>query len=112
MALVDTADGVLMLGAYRWATVQPMRRLFYNLTITAISVVVALVVGTLEALNLIADKLGLEGRFWGWVGAVNEHFGVLGFGIVGLFAAAWLLSYLVYRLGGFDRVAIAPAEPR
>ncbi len=112
MALVDTADGVLMLGAYRWATVQPMRRLFYNLTITAISVVVALVVGTLEALNLVADKLGLEGRFWGWVGAVNEHFGVLGFGIVGLFAAAWLLSYLVYRLGGFDRVAIAPAEPR
>lgn len=112
MALVDTADGVLMLGAYSWATVQPMRRLFYNLTITAISVVVALVVGSLEALNLIADKLGLEGRFWGWVGAVNAHFGVLGFGIVGLFAAAWLLSYLVYRLGGFDRVAIAPSEPR
>lgn len=112
MALVDAADGVLMLGAYSWAIVRPMRRVFYNLTITAISVVVALVVGTLEALNLIADKLGLEGRFWGWVGAVNAHFGVLGFGIVGLFAAAWLLSYLVYRLGGFDRIAIAPAEPR
>ena len=112
MALVDAADGVLMLGAYSWAYVRPMRRLFYNLTITAISVVVALVVGTLEALNLIADKLGLEGRFWGWIGAVNEHFGVLGFGIVGLFAAAWLLSYLVYRLGGFDRAAITPAEPR
>lgn len=112
MALVDAADGVLMLGAYSWAYVRPMRRLFYNLTITAISVVVALVVGTLEALNLIADKLGLEGRFWDWIGAVNAHFGVLGFGIVALFAAAWLLSYLVYRLGGFDRAAVAPAEPR
>lgn len=112
MALVDTADGVLMLGAYRWATVQPMRRLFYNLTITALSVVVALGIGSLEALNLIGDKLGLDGSFWRWVGAVNDHFGVLGFAIVGLFAAAWLLSALIYRLGGFDRVAVAPAEPR
>lgn len=112
MALVDTADGVLMLGAYSWAAVRPMRRLFYNLTVTAISVVVALLIGTLEALNLIGDKLGLEGRFWSWVGAVNDHFGLLGFGIVGLFAAAWLLSSLVYRLGGFDRVAVPPPKPR
>lgn len=112
MALVDAADGVLMLGAYRWATVQPMRRLFYNLTITALSVIVALGVGSLEALNLIGDKLGLDGGFWRWVGAINDHFGVLGFAIVGLFATAWLLSALVYRLGGFDRVAVAPAEPR
>ncbi len=112
MALVDAADGVLMLGAYSWATVQPMRRLFYNLTITFLSVVVALGIGALEALNLIADKLSLQGTFWNWIGAVNDHFGLLGFGIVGLFAGAWLLSYLVYRLGGFDRAAVAPAEPR
>lgn len=112
MALVDTADGVLMLGAYSWASVRPMRRLLYNLAITSISVVVALLVGILEALNLIAGKLGLEGSFWTWVGAVNDHFGALGFGIVGLFAAAWLLSLLVCRLGGVDRAAVAPADPR
>ncbi|MCJ2013110.1 HoxN/HupN/NixA family nickel/cobalt transporter [Methylobacterium sp. J-076] len=112
MALIDTADGVLMLGAYSWAYVRPMRRLFYNLTITAISVVVALGVGTLEALNLIGDKLGLEGRFWSGIGAVNDHFGMLGFGIVGLFAGAWLLSALVYRFGGFDRADVVPVEPR
>lgn len=112
MALVDAADGVLMLGAYSWATVQPMRRLFYNLTITFLSVVVALAIGTLEALNLLADRLSLQGAFWSWIGAVNDHFGLLGFGIVGLFAGAWGLSYLIYRLGGFDRAAVAPAEPR
>jgi high-affinity nickel-transport protein len=112
MALVDAADGVLMLGAYSWATLQPMRRLFYNLTITFLSVAVALGIGTLEALNLLAGKLNLQGAFWNWIGTVNENFGLLGFGIVGLFAGAWLLSYLIYRLGGFDRITVAPAEPR
>lgn len=111
MTLVDATDGVLMLGAYSWAYVQPVRKLFYNLTITLVSVVVALAIGTLEALNLIADKLALQGAFWSWIGAINDNFGVLGFGIVGLFAAAWLLSFLVYRLGGFDRIVVAPADP-
>jgi len=111
MTLVDATDGVLMLGAYSWAYVQPVRKMFYNLTITLVSVVVALAIGTLEALNLIADKLALQGAFWSWIGAINDNFGVLGFGIVGLFAAAWLLSFLVYRLDGFDRIAAAPADP-
>jgi nickel/cobalt transporter (NiCoT) family protein len=112
MALVDAADGVLMLGAYSWATVQPMRRWFYNLTITFLSVAVALGIGTLEALNLLADRLSLQGGFWTWIGTLNDSFGLLGFGIVGLFAGAWALSFLVYRLGGFDRIAVAPADPR
>jgi nickel/cobalt transporter (NiCoT) family protein len=110
MALVDATDGVLMLGAYSWAYVQPVRKLFYNLTITLVSVAVALVIGTLEALNLIGDKLSLQGSFWAWVGAINDNFGVLGFGIVGLFAAAWLMSFLVCRLGGFDKIAITPND--
>ncbi len=112
MALVDATDGVLMLGAYSWAYVQPMRKLFYNLTITLVSVAVALVIGTLEALNLIGDKLGLQGRFWAWIGIVNDNFGALGFGIVGLFAAAWLLSWLVYRLGSFNRAEVTPVDLR
>ena len=110
MTLVDTTDGVLMLGAYGWAYVKPVRKLFYNLTITFVSVLVALVIGTLEALNLIGDKLGLEGSFWSWIGAVNDNFGLLGFGVVGLFALAWLVSWLVYRLGGFDRIEVAVTD--
>ncbi|MCJ2132719.1 HoxN/HupN/NixA family nickel/cobalt transporter [Methylobacterium sp. J-026] len=112
MALVDATDGVLMLSAYSWAYVRPMRKLSYNLTITMVSVVVALVIGTLEALNLIGGKLDLQGTFWTWIGTVNDNFGALGFGIVGLFAAAWLLSWLVYRLGGFDRAEVTPADLR
>ena len=67
MTLVDTTDSLLMLGAYGWAFVQPIRKLYYNLTITAVSVVVAVLVGGIEALNLIGGQLGLTdgGGFWG-----------------------------------------------
>ena len=64
MTLVDTTDSVLMVGAYGWAFLNPIRKIWYNLTITAISVVVALLIGGIEALGLIAGKLGLEGAFW------------------------------------------------
>ena len=110
MTLVDATDGVLMLGAYSWAYVQPIRKLFYNLTITLVSVAVALVIGTLEALNLLADKLNLQGWFWQRLAAISDNSGVLGFGIVGLFAVAWLLSFVIYRLGRFDRIDVRPAD--
>ena len=61
MSLIDTTDGVLMLGAYGWAFVKPIRKLYYNLTITAVSVVVAVLIGGIEALGLIGDQLGLDG---------------------------------------------------
>ena len=60
MTLIDTTDSILMLGAYGWAFVKPIRKLYYNLTITAVSVIVAVVVGGLETLNLIGDQLGLR----------------------------------------------------
>jgi high-affinity nickel-transport protein len=104
MALADTADGVLMLGAYGWAFVKPVRKLFYNLTITFMSVFVAFVIGGIEALGLIGDRLKLEGWFWDLVAAANDQMAMLGFVIVGVFAFAWLLSALVYRVGGFDRL--------
>ena len=68
MSLVDTTDGVMMLGAYEWAFVKPMRKLYYNMTITLVSSLVALLIGGIEALGLIADQFGLKGRFWdaGW----------------------------------------------
>ncbi|MCJ2128206.1 HoxN/HupN/NixA family nickel/cobalt transporter [Methylobacterium sp. E-045] len=97
MTLVDTTDGILMLGAYGWAYVKPARKLFYNLIITFTSAIVALLIGGLEALHLVNEKLALQGVFWNWVEAVNENFGALGFAIIGLFAAAWMLSVAFVR---------------
>jgi nickel/cobalt transporter (NiCoT) family protein len=105
MTLVDTTDGVLMLGAYGWAYRNPVRKLFYNLTITSVSVLVALVVGGIETLGLIADQFDLHGAFWDAIAGLNNNFGALGYGIVGLFVVSWGVSYLIYRLKGYDRSA-------
>jgi nickel/cobalt transporter (NiCoT) family protein len=111
MTLVDTTDSILMLGAYGWAFVKPIRKLYYNLTITAVSVVVAVIVGGLEALNLIGDRLGLTdgGGFWGMIGALNDNFGMLGYLIVGLFVVSWAISYAVYRINGYDDIEATAA---
>ena len=104
MALVDTADGILMLGAYGWAFIKPIRKLYYNMTITAVSVAVALLVGGIEVLGLIADKFDLAGGFWDLIGDLNGNFGALGYLIIGIFVASWLVSTLIYRLKGYDRI--------
>ena len=106
MSLVDTLDSTLMLGAYDWAFIKPIRKLYYNMTITFVSVLIALLVGGVEALGLLADKLGLEGPFWGAIGALNGNFGVLGFVIVGMFLASWMVSVLVYRARGYDEIEV------
>jgi len=109
MTLIDATDSVLMLGAYGWAFIKPIRKLYYNMTITAASVVVAVVVGGLETLNLVGDQLGLTdgGGFWGAIGALNDNFGVLGYVIVGVFVVAWLVSFVVYRLKRYDEIEAA-----
>ena len=89
MAFVDTADGAVMVGAYGWAFVNPMRKLWYNLTITAASVVVAVLIGGLELLGLVADRLGLEGGFWGLVGDLNADLADFGFLVIGTFVLCW-----------------------
>jgi high-affinity nickel-transport protein len=106
MSLVDTTDGVLMLGAYGWAFMKPLRKLYYNMTITAVSVVVAVIVGGLETLNLIGDQLGLTdgGGFWGAIGAVNDNFGILGYVIIGIFALSWIGSVAFYKFKGYDKL--------
>ncbi len=104
MALIDTTDGVLMLHAYDWAFVKPIRKLYYNLTITLVSVVVAFVIGGIEALGLIGNKLQLAGWFWEGIGAVNKNFNTLGFVIIGVFVASWAVSVLVYYACGYDRI--------
>jgi nickel/cobalt transporter (NiCoT) family protein len=107
MSLMDTTDSIVMLGAYGWAFVKPIRKLYYNLTITAVSVVVAVVVGGLETLNLVGDQLGLTegGGFWGAVGAISDNFGTLGYVIVGIFIVSWLIS-VVYRVRRYDKIEV------
>ncbi len=107
MSLVDTTDGVLMLRAYDWAFAKPVRKLYYNLTITFISVLVAVVVGTIQTLGLVAGELSLVGPFWSIVGALNENFGHLGYFIIGLFAATWLVSIAIYRVKQYDTIEVA-----
>jgi high-affinity nickel-transport protein len=102
MTLVDTTDGVLMLGAYGWAYRNPLRKLFYNLTITSVSVLVALVVGGIETLGLIGGQLQLHGAFWNAISDLNDNFGALGYGIVALFIVSWGVSFLIYRLKRYD----------
>ena len=107
MSLVDTTDGVLMLGAYDWAFVKPMRKLYYNMTITLVSVVVAVLIGGIEALGLVGDHLNLgEDGFWGFVGALNDNFNNLGFAIIGVFVMAWLVSFAIYKAKRLDDVEV------
>jgi high-affinity nickel-transport protein len=109
MTLIDTTDGVLMLGAYGWAFTKPIRKLYYNLTITFVSVLVAVLIGGIEALGLVADQLKLDGPFWRWIGALNDNFGSLGYLIIAIFVGSWIVSIAVYRLGRFDLLEAAPS---
>ena len=102
MSLVDTADNILMLNIYSWSSVRPMRKLYYNITVTAISVAVAWLVGGIEALSLLENHLALSGPFWDWVKLVAQNFGLLGYGVVAIFAASWVVSVAIYKLRGFD----------
>jgi high-affinity nickel-transport protein len=106
MTLIDTTDSMLMVGAYGWAFLNPLRKIWYNLTITAISVLVALLIGGIEALGLIAAKLELGGRFWTVIGNLNDELGNFGYLVIGIFVGSWIVSYLLYRWQGFDRPGV------
>ena len=105
MALVDTTDGVFMVGAYGWAFTNPIRKLWYNLTITAVSVVVAFLIGGIEALGLLADKFQLEGGLWESIRSLNESLGMVGLLVIGAFVLCWIVSALVYRWKRYDELA-------
>ncbi len=108
MCLVDTSDGILMLGAYGWAFIKPVRKLYYNLCITLLSVLVAFVVGTYELLQVVQGQFKLHGSFWDLVGRLN--FDNLGFVIIGTFVIGWLVSMLVYKWKKYETVETAAPE--
>ena len=109
MALIDTTDNVLMLGAYGWAFINPVRKLYYNMTITSVSVVVALVVGGIETLGLLVTHFHLHGSFWSTILSLSENFGALGYFILGLFAVSWLVSIAIYNWFQFDDLKLQPS---
>lgn len=111
MSLVDTTDGVLMLGAYEWAFVKPIRKLYYNMTITLVAAVVAIVIGGIETLALLADKLDLSGAFWAVFRDLGEHFNALGYVIIGVFVCSWLGSWLIYRIRRLDEIEVVHPQP-
>lgn len=106
MTLIDTTDSILMLGAYGWAFIKPIRKLYYNFNITLVSVLIALIIGTIEVLSILADKLNLSGGLWNWVGDLN--FEVIGYLIIGIFILSWLISTVIYKVKKYDDIEVEP----
>jgi nickel/cobalt transporter (NiCoT) family protein len=101
MSLFDTADGVLMTKAYGWAFVKPVRKVFYNLTITVLSVTVALVIGMLVLVGLLVERFSIDVGPLVWLASLNLEF--VGFAIVGLFVVTWALAASVWRFGRIEQ---------
>ena len=110
MCTIDSTDGILMLGAYGWAYVKPIRKLYYNLNITLVSVIIAFVIGGIEILSIVANRFGLTGGIWDVVTGLD--FGLIGIAIIVVFLASWGVSTLVYRWKGYDDLLPIPAVRR
>jgi nickel/cobalt transporter (NiCoT) family protein len=104
MTLIDTTDSVLMFGAYGWAFMKPVRKLYYNLTITFVSVTVAFSLGIVEILGLIANQIESNGYVWNLIKELNNQFNLLGYIIVSIFMASWIISLVMYKLMQFDKL--------
>lgn len=104
MVLIDTTDGVTMRAAYGWAFLNPIRKIYYNLTVTVISVLVALAIGTVELLQVLANELNLTGAFWSRLDGLD--FETVGFAIVLIFLLSWVVSVLVWKYKRFDKLGL------
>jgi high-affinity nickel-transport protein len=96
MSLMDTADGAFMSQAYGWAFSNPIRKVYYNITVTTLSVAVALVIGTIELLQVLATQLSLDSGFWGWLGGLD--FGTVGYAVTAVFVLTWTISAGIWKL--------------
>jgi high-affinity nickel-transport protein len=109
MSLLDTIDGSFMNFAYGWAFSKPVRKVYYNITITGLSVAVALLIGTAELLAILSEKLHLSGAFWDWIDSLNLN--TLGYIIVGVFIAVWLLALAIWKVGRIEQRWSAGLRP-
>jgi nickel/cobalt transporter (NiCoT) family protein len=113
MCLMDTVDGIFMNAAYGWAFAKPVRKVFYNITITSISIAVALIIGTVELVGVVANQADITGGPIGWIANIDLDYA--GYGIVGLFFAAWLVALAIWRFGHIEQkwsARLAPPEDR
>src|SRR3954447_14575218 len=112
MSLLDSIDGAFMNFAYGWAFSKPVRKIFYNITITALSVVVALVIGTIELMSVVTDKLSLSGEPWDFVAGLDLNY--VGYAIVAMFALTWIAAAAVWRFGRIEEkwsAGLMPGKP-
>ena len=100
MSLMDTADGIFMTRAYGWAFRNPIRKIFYNMTVTSLSVVVALFIGIIELMQVLSPEIGLHTGVWRWL--QNWDFGSMGYVVVALFVLTWLISFGIWKLGRIE----------
>ena len=101
MSLMDTADGAFMSQAYGWAFSNPIRKVYYNITVTSLSVAVALLIGTIELTSVLAEKLSLSGQPWDFVSGLDLN--LIGYAIVALFVLTWAVALAVWHLGDIER---------
>lgn len=104
MALIDSFDSILMLFTYTWAYVNPIRKLFYNLTITSISVIVAIVVALIELFSMVGEQLELDNGWWRFWYFLSDSFEYIGIIIVGAFILTWIVSAIIYRFNGYKKL--------
>jgi high-affinity nickel-transport protein len=109
MSLLDTIDGSFMNFAYGWAFSKPVRKVYYNIAITGLSVGVALLIGTAELLAILSDKMHLSGGFWDWINSLNLN--TLGYVIVGMFIVVWLVALAVWKFGRIEQRWSADLRP-
>jgi high-affinity nickel-transport protein len=109
MSMFDTADGCFMNFAYGWAFAKPIRKIYYNITVTALSVAVALIIGTVELVSVLADQLGIESGPLAWIASLDLNF--VGFAIVGLFILTWIAALVIWRVGRIEDKWSAHLQP-
>ena len=109
MVTIDTSDGISMRCAYGWAFHKPIRKIYYNLTITVISVLVAFVIGGIEVVQVVSLEMGLTTGFWGWL--ANLDFETMGYAIVATFLISWALAMAYYRYKGYDKITFPSGGP-
>jgi high-affinity nickel-transport protein len=113
MSLLDTIDGCFMNFAYGWAFSKPVRKVFYNITITALSVAVALIIGAIEVISIVTDKVGITSGPLAWIGGLDLN--SVGYAIVGLFVLTWVVALAVWRFGRIEEkwdAQLVPAQAR